>query len=314
MLNIALTVIKLALIAGLGFILYRRKFIDEKVLRFLTFFVINISIPCLFFSQLIKNYQTVISGSLWFFLAASLIIFLIGLLLGFLLSFKKQNLRREFLFAVSLQNAGYLPMNIAYFFLPENLRGEFLVYIFLYLLGFNILMWSVASFFIFKRKQEGFRAKSLLNLPVLGTLIALFFIYTNTANFIPALILSPVMMVGETSFVLSMIILGSWLAKVEIKDIYKRQAIILKAAFIKLVILPALAFFLVLKFEFFSLLGLFLVLEAAMPSAASLPIVADMRGGDGSFTSQCVFITHLLSVLTVPVWVGLYLHLVPFIL
>lgn len=315
MLDISLTVIKLSLIAGFGFILYRRNLVDDRVLRFLTLFVINFSIPCLFFSQLISDYKVVLAFPIWVFLGLSLAIFLGGIILGLLISIgRKKTLRRELLSVVSLQNSGYLPMNIAYFFFPEELRSEFLVYIFLYLLGYNILMWSVGSFFIFKRKGEGFNLKTLFNAPVAGILLSLVFIYTNSARFIPGLILDPVKMVGQTSFVLSMLILGCWLAKVELKSMYKRWFILLEATFLKLIVLPFLAYLLVLRFELFSLLGFFIVLEAAMPSAASSPIVADMRGGDGGFASQCVFITHLFSTATIPVWLGLYLRFTPFTL
>ncbi len=313
MLDITLTVVKLSLIAGFGFILYRKGVVDRRVLRFLTFFVINFTIPCLFFSQLIIDREVVLSHSIWIFLGLSLAIFLGGLILGILISLgRKKPLRREFLSVVSFQNSGYLPMNIAYFFFPESLRSEFLIYIFLYLLGYNILMWSAGSFFIFKRKGEGFNFKSLLNPPVLGTLIALVFVYTRTAGFIPAVIVDPIKMIGQTSFVLSMLILGCWLARVELKDTRKKWFILLEASFVKLIVLPFLVFLLVLRYELFSLLGFFIILEASMPSAASLPIVADMRGGDGGFASQCVFITHLISMATVPLWLGLYFRFTPF--
>ncbi len=315
MISISLTVIKLSLIAGFGFILYRRGIIDQRVLRFLTLFVINFSIPCLFFSQLINDYQIVLSHSIWLFLGVSLAIFLGGLILSILISLgRKKILKKEFFSLVSFQNAGYLPMNIAYFLFPENLKNEFLIYVFLYLLGFNILMWSVGSFFIFKSKREGFSVKSLLSPPVAGTLLALGLIYTNTAKFIPALIVDPIQMVGQVSFVLSMLILGCWLAKVELKNIYKRWFTLAEISFLKLLVLPLLVFLVVLRLELFSLFGLFIVLEAAMPAAASLPIVADMRGADGRFISQSVFVTHFFSIVTIPLWLGLYLRFTPFTL
>ncbi|MCF7873117.1 MAG: AEC family transporter [Candidatus Omnitrophica bacterium] len=313
MIAISLSVIKLSLIACFGFVLYKQKIIDKRVLKFLTSFVINFSIPCLFFSHLIGDYQTVLSHSIWTFLGISFAIFLGGLILSILISWGRNKVKkREFFSVVSFQNAGYLPMNIAYFLFAKELKNEFLVYIFLYLLGFNILMWSIGSFFIFKQRFEKFGFRSLLNPPVAGTLIALFFIYTHTAKFIPNLLMGPIDMIGQTSFVLSMLILGCWLAKIELQDIYKRWFILLEASFLKLIVLPLLVFLVVLKFEFFSLLGLFIVLEAAMPSAATLPIVVNMRGADSRFVSQCVFITHLLSIGTIPLWLGIYLKFTPF--
>jgi malate permease and related proteins len=313
MVAIALSVIKLSLIACFGFMLYRRKIIDARVLKFLTLFVINFTIPALIFSRLINNHQAVNSYPVWFFLAVSCAIFFGGLLLGILLSIgRNKTKKREFLSVISFQNAGYLPMNIAYFLFATEAKNEFLVYIFLYLLGFNILMWSIGSFFIFRRRDENFSFKSLLNPPVLGTLIALFFIYTRSAKYIPSLLLNPIEMIGETSFVLSMLVLGCWLAKIELRDIYRRWFILFEASFLKLILLPLLVFLIILKFNFFSLLGLFILLEAAMPSAASLPIVVNIRKADSGFVSQCVFVTHLFSVVTIPLWLGLYLKFTPF--
>jgi predicted permease len=61
-----------------------------------------------------------------------------------------------------------------------------------------------------------------------------------------------------------------------------------------------------------SLLGFFIVLQAAMPSAVSLPIVANLRKADSEFISQAVLFTHIFSIATVPVWLGLYMRLSAF--
>jgi len=307
---VALAIIKLAVIALLGFYFYKKTLITEEVLRFLTFFVVNCTIPLLIFSQLIENPGLVQGSSLWIFLALSFSIFAGGWLLSFAVSFwRTHKFKREFVSMVSFQNGGYLPINIAFFLFPPGLREKFLVYTFLYLLGFNIIMWSVGSFFIFKKTGERFRLKSILTPPIIGSLFALLLIYTNTDKFIPQLIIKPVKMVGEVSFVLSMIVLGSWLAKVKLKGITTRLFLVSEAAFLKLAILPLLFLIAVMKLEIYSLFGLFIVLQAAMPSAASLPIIVSMRGADSEFVSQGVFFTHIAGILTIPLWLGLYLKL-----
>lgn len=307
---VSLAVIKLSLIALLGFCFYKKAVITEEVLRFLTFFVINLSIPFLIFSQLIENSEIVLSYSLWIFAALSVGIFAAGYILGFAGSFwRGHKFKREFASMVSFQNAGYLPINIAFFLFPPGVREKFLVYTFLNLLGFNIIMWSVGSFFIFKKKGERFRLKSIFTPPITGTIIALALIYSRAANFIPSVVISPIKMVGEVSFALSMIILGSWLAKIKLKGVSKRLFFVGEASFLKLIVLPLLFLIGVIKLEVSSLLGLFIILQAAMPSAASLPIIVNMRGADSEFVSQGVLLTHLLSIVTIPLWLGLYLKL-----
>jgi predicted permease len=307
---ISLAVIKLALVALLGAYLYKRKVITEEILRFLTLFLIDFSVPALIFAHLIDNSQVVLSNSIWRFIALSISIFTVGYVLGFIFSFKRSHkFKREFTSLVSFQNSGYLPLNIALFLFLPALREKFLVFIVLNLLGFNIIMWSLGSFFIFKKKGERFKLKSIFTPPITSTLLALLLIYTRAAGFVPSLILAPVKMVGDISFVLSMLVLGSWLAKIKLKGLSKRLFYLGEASFLKLVILPLLFLIAVLRFEITSLFGLFIILQAAMPSAASLPIIANLRGADSEFTSQGVFLTHILSIFTIPLWLGLYLRL-----
>ena len=303
-----LAVIKLSLVALLGFYLYRKNFIKEGSLKFLTFFVINFALPFLIFSNLIENSSIVLVHSLGRFIAISVSIFLSGYILGFIASFKRSHeFRGEFISMVSFQNSGYLPINIAFFLFPPGIREKFLVYTFLYLLGFNVIMWSIGSSFIFKGKRRGFGLKSLFIPPITSTIISLILIYTGFAKLIPSLVISPLKMVGETSFVLSAIILGCWLAKISLKGLLGRLFIVGEAAALKLIILPLFFFIGVVSFKIFSLLGLFIILQAAMPSAVSLPIVANLNNADSEFVSQGVFFTHVLSIFTIPLWLGLYL-------
>ena len=308
MIAVSLAVIKLSLIALLGVYLYRKNFIKEGSLKILTLFVINFTFPFLIFSNLIENSSIVLTHSLGKFVAISISIFLSGYILGLIFSFKRSHeFRAEFISIVSFQNGGYLPINIAFFLFPPGIREKFLVYIFLYLLGFNIIMWSIGSSFIFNDKMRKFRLKSLFIPPIASTIISLILIYAGLAKFVPSLIISPLKMVGETSFVLSAIILGCWLAKIRLKGLLGRLLLIAEAAGLKLIILPLFFFVGLVSFKIFSLLGLFIVLQAAMPSAVSLPIVANLNGADSEFVSQGVFLTHILSIFTIPLWLGLYL-------
>jgi len=309
---IFLAITKLFFIIFLGFYLYRRKIFKDEALSFLTMFVINISIPSLIFSNIITHFQPDKMSSPLIFIALSVGIFLLGLFLGMLFSLKSQkSIRREFITLISFQNCGYLPMNIAVFLLPHPIRETFLTYIFLYILGFNILMWSIATFFIFKKKEETFRMKSMLTPPVLSTIISLVIVYLGLQKIIPTVIIVPIEAIGQTSFVLSMIILGAWLAKSRVKSyLYSLSA--WKMAVIKLILLPAIVFSVIVHNSVYSLLGMFIILEASMPSAASLPIVVNLRGGNSKFISYGVFITHAISLITIPLWIELFLKVSSF--
>jgi len=303
MLVSSIAIIKLALISLFGFFLYRRKIVSDTTLKFLSSFVINWSVPFLFFSHLISQAQIVVNHNLGTFLFLSLVIFLVGFLIGLALTWRKDSkFKKEIISLISFQNSGYLPMNIAVFLFLGKTRETFLVYTFLYLLGFNIIIWSLGSFLIFKEKKQKLKLKSLLNPPAVSTLLALLFIYTNTAKFLPALIIEPMKMVGETTFVISMIVLGCFLGKINLDQIRHRFYDMLVPSLVRLLLIPCIFFIVLLKLKITSLLGTFLIIQAAMPCAVSLPIIAQIWSADSELISQGVFLSHLMGILTVPIW------------
>jgi predicted permease len=308
MLEISLAVIKLTTIAILGYYFYKNNFIDQKILNFLIFFVINFTIPFLSFSHLIENLTPAASPQPPVFILTAVAMFAVSCILGFIFSFKRSHeFKKEFVSVVSFQNCGYLPLSIAAFLLPENLRERFIIYIFLYMVGFDIIFWSFGSQLIFKAKGRQLKLKSILTAPIIATLSALIIVYAGIAKFIPQALLSPVKMIGDTSFVLSMLILGCWLARINTTSLRARFPIVLEASMLKLIVIPFVFLSAVLKLDLVSLFGLFVVVQAAMPSAVSLPIVVNLHKADSEFVSQAVLLTHILSILTVPLWVGLYL-------
>ena len=114
-------ILKLAAIIFLGWVLRKRGLIEDKALKFLTFLTVNISVPCLFFSRLVKNSHIVTANSPFGFLFLSAVIFLAGWFLSW--SFTRGRecpCRDEYMGLVSFQNAGYLPMNMALY--PSSRR------------------------------------------------------------------------------------------------------------------------------------------------------------------------------------------------
>ncbi len=305
-------VIKMVFIIFLGFYLYRKEILKEEALNFLTLFVINITVPFLIFSNIATHFNPLKMPSPFLFLGISTALFLIGLLVGIISSLTAgSSIKREFILLVSFQNCGYLPMTLSMFLFDIPRQRIFLNYIFLYILGFNILMWSVASYLILKKKEERFRVNSLFTPPILSIVVSLVLVYSGLKKFIPQFIIPPIEMIGKTSFVLSMIVLGGWLAKSSLR-MYIKDANIIKVIFIKLVVIPLIVFVLILKIRLYSLLGLFILIEASMPSAASLPIVASIHGADSKFISYGVFVTHLVSIATIPIWIELFVRVASF--
>lgn len=310
--NVYSVIVRLMLLAGLGFLFYRQKILGEETVKFLTGFLINVCVPCLIFINLTEHFLFNAEYSLSFFLLLSVAVFLVGFICAviFVLVTKEKNLSREILILVAFQNAGYLPMNIFNFLFSSPLREKLLTYVFLTLLGYNILLWSGASFLILKKKHEKFRLKYLFTPPLIATLCALLLKKVTPGFVLPDILLSPMKMLGQMSFVLSMLVLGAGLAKAGLARITGKKVFdIISVVFLKLIIVPLIALLFVAKFKMLGLIGFFVVLQSAMPSAVSLPIIAKYRRANYEFTSQAVFFTHILSIITIPFWINVFSRL-----
>lgn len=303
-------IVKLVIIALFGFLLYRKNILKDESLRFVTVFVVNFSVPFLIFSRIIDNFHKEFIPSPVFFILVSIGIFILGISVSLLFGvFIKKPLRREFISLISFQNCGYLPMNIAFMLLPSLLREEFLLYVFFYILGFNILMWSLGSFLIYKTAKDKFIWRTLFTPPIISVILGIFVIYFDIEKFIPEVIIAPIRMIGNTSFVFSMLILGGWLAKGRIHNVTSHLRFHFMVNILKLIVLPLVMLVIVIKFNLYSLLGLFLILEAAMPSAASLPIVSSWYDVNTEVVAQGVLVTHVVSIITVPLWIEVFLKI-----
>jgi len=306
---IFLATLKMVLLAGLGVYFYRRGLIEAKTLEFLNVYVVDWAVPCLIFSRILDNRGLIFANPPAVFIFLSLVLFFLGYLLAMLGCRKSRcNQRSEFLLLVSVQNSGYLPMNLAAFLFPPDLREKFLVFIILYLLGYNLLLWSLSGLFFFRKNGERFRYKELFTPALIATIVGLGLVYSGLSGSVPSLVQDPVRLVGDTSFVFSMLVLGCWLAKIPAPALGLRAnaKVLGWISFLKLVVLPLMVFLVLFLTREYSLLGFFILMQSAMPSAASLPIVANMHSGNSEFVSQGVLVTHILSMVTLTFWLALY--------
>ena len=78
----------------------------------------------------------------------------------------------------------------------------------------------------------------------------------------------------------------------------------------KLIILPALGIVLVLKLQLPFLLGFLIVMQLSMPAATSLSVIIRRYNRPDALISQGVFFSHIIGLLTIPLFLSLYLYLV----
>ena len=97
---------------------------------------------------------------------------------------------------------------------------------------------------------------------------------------------------------LSMMIIGASLADMNVRQAMEKDAFILSA--VRLLGIPVLAMIILRSIGVDTMLWQVQATLLAMPAASNTAILAEMYGRDHSFAAKCVFISTVLSLITVP--------------
>jgi len=304
-----LAMAQIFILGGLGYVLVKKNMLSSAGLEALSRLVIQVIFPALILSQMLQNFSFALYQNWWIFPLVSLGITILGLAVGLLLLkfIKLKTHKLQFLSLVSFQNSGYLPLAIvAAIFSGQELNSIF-IYIFLFLLGFDLVAWSLGIYMLTYDKEAKFKLKNIFSPPVIANLSALLFIALGLNKFIPDSIFKPLEMVGNCTLPLAMIVVGGNIALAAVKKIDTKTVSFFLLG--KLIILPALGIWIVLKFGLPQLFGFLIVMQLAMPSATSLSVIIRHYKREDTLISQGIFFSHIISLVTIPVFLGLYLSL-----
>jgi len=306
----SLAMTQIFILGAIGYFLLKKGLLAEAGLDILSRLVVEITLPFLIFCQLMKDFRFNLYPNWWIFPVLSLLITIVGLLFGYLFVgfIKGEQHKLQFLSLITFQNSGYLPLALIAALMPKDKMDTMLIYLFLFLLGFNLIIWSFGVYMLSWHERKRFEMGGLFSPPVIATLVSLVIIFFNLNKFIPQEILKPLRMIGDCTLPLAMFVVGGSLALIHLKRIDKKA--IFLVVFLKLVVLPILGLWLILKFKLPQLMGLLIIMELAVPAATSLSVITRHYKKEDLLISQGVFFGHLISLITLPLFLSLYFTLV----
>ena len=302
----ALGVVPSFLLGAIGYFLIKRNLLGAEGLNALSRLVIEVTLPVLIFCRLIRDFNFSLYADWWIFPLISLAITSVGLLVGSLfMNFVKGGEQKlQFLSLVSFQNSGYLPLVLFASLLPAYKADVMFIYLFLFLLGFNLLFFSFGIYLLTFSKDKKFDWWSLLSAPVVATLVGLILVFFGLNKFIPSIIIKPLELTGDCTLPLATFIVGGNIAAIHLAKIDKKAMMLLASA--KLFILPALGLLLVFLLKLPELLGLLIIVELAMPPATNLSVLVSSYKKQDHLISQGIFYGHVIGLITIPLFLGLY--------
>jgi malate permease and related proteins len=298
------------MLGALGYILVKKNMLSHEGLDALSRLVIQIIFPALIFTQMLKTFRFDLYPNWWIFPLISLGITIAGLILGcVLLSLLKLKTHKlQFLSLVAFQNSGYLPLAMVSGIFAGQQASDIFIFIFLFLLGFDLVAWSLGIYLLTYEKKIKFKLASVFSPPVIANLTTLTLIGLGLNKFIPEALFKPLSMVGNCTLPLAMLVVGGNVALAQLKNIDQKTTFVYLLG--KLIILPLLGIVVVLKLGLPYLLGFLIVLQLAMPSATSLSVIIRRFNKEDALISHGIFFSHVIGLFTVPLFLSLYLYLI----
>ncbi len=303
----------MAIYVGIGYFARKKRIVEERFSASLAALIFNFIFPCAVISSLQTDYDpaSVMNGGA--LLGISVFSMIILLLLGLLvnkLSGKQDDLSRILLVNLMFTNFTYMAFPIM-----EMLYGSIgKFYIAVYTIPVRILFYIVTPlvFTIGKDKSSSLNGRqvargvirAILSPPVLAVPVGLIIYFFGLR--VPEPFSTVIDKLSSTASPLGMILCGVTLAAIPLSRIWREKRLFVIAA-LRLFVAPAIMlglWFLVSSFMTIDpIVAKVSILYCALPAAATTTVLAIKAQSDATKAAQCVFITTLLSILTLPLWV-----------
>lgn len=263
-------------------------------------FVLTVTTPCLIVTSFQRPFETsLLTGACWSF-AAALFSHAAGILLARLAVRDPDERRRRALrFAVVFSNAGFMGIPLQY----AVLGSEGVFYGSIYVVVFHLLCWTYGVWEI----RGGFKgegvAKVLINPGLVGIALGLpFFLFSAK---LPSVLAQPVKMTGDLFTPLAMLVIGFHLAGAKFAPALSRGGTYAVLA-LRHFLVPAVLIALLAPLPGIDrTVAIAAVIPAAAPVGATVTVFAGRYGGDPEFSTALVSVSTILSILTMPLVVGL---------
>lgn len=268
--------------------------------KILTKILLNITMPCLILSSVMGEPITATGSQAAFFMLMVLVLyalfFIISLPVPWLTRFHQTDSGMS-RFSIMFGNVGFMGFPV----ISVIFGTSAVFYVALVNMVFTVLHFSIGLTMV-SGKAEKINFRLFINPSLVASLVAILLFALGIKS--PVVIASTVGILGQITIPCAMLIIGSSLAMIPLKEVFS-EIRIYPLTVIKLVLVPLLSW---LVFHLFitdkTMLGVLVVLSG-MPTAITATMLSLEYGGNDKLASKIIFITTLASIVTIPLMVFL---------
>ncbi len=297
--------VQLFVIIGLGFGIGKTSLFSDGFGKNLTGFVLNITMPAMIIASVIDS-KGDLQLEIFDILFATLILVVVLPIFAYFCSkaIPERENRSLYMFMIMYPNVGFMgfPLMMAIFG-NESVLSTAIIN-----MGFNMSLFSIGKMVMQGRNncKNGltFDLRSLLSPGIIASVLAITIYALNIQ--IGETIAKPIASVGSMTTPLAMIIIGLTLSQYSWKSIFSDFRVyrftILGNVIVPVIFYPVLNYFI----KDPMILGISLII-LAMPVANNAALFAKNYGADEFLAAKTVFITTILSIITIPIVIYLFL-------
>lgn len=294
--------IQILILLAIGYLFGKKQWITQSGARQLNSLVMNLILPASIFRSFLSGADTQVIASSLHILMLSIIIQILMVLVSHWVcrSIKNRSQAVNLEYATMSNNSGTLGMIVA-----QAAFGEpGVLYSSIYVLPVRILMWSwgVALFNRdHKLKARDLIIKVLTNPCMIAIFLGIGMLFAAQSGFaLPLWLDRTVASLAGCNTALIMIVIGVILSDIPVRSIFMPDVWLY--CLLRLVLIPA-AFWLLSQWIGIDGIPMAVcVLELAMPAPITMSMLAQRHDCDPAYSSKLIFLSTLLSMITLPVW------------
>jgi len=296
------SVMLMGILILIGYYLQKKGILSDKVEDSLTFILMYVSLPGL----IIKAFQVEYTFDR---LSLGLEVMLVAIIhsailvaINFLLIFKIKDEEKKKILRMAnvVTNSGFMGFPVVY----QIFGQEGMFYASMFYIPIVVLTWTygLMSFFNKLGKKE---IKNMLGNPAIVALYIGFTVFIFQIEF-PTIIDKTLESLGSMTTPFAMFIIGGKLASVNRREIFTDRLVYYGGS-IKLILSPILMILVLYFFNLSTVARGVSIVYASLPPAAITAILAKQYKSDAYFASKVVVIEHLVSLITISIFLTIFL-------
>ena len=301
-------VIVLFVLIVLGYYIKKKKMVSDEMTKDISSIVINFALPAFILNSMAFDFSKEVMMKSGILIVISFLVYGFAILTSKIFTKAvgaKGRTRDVYEYMCTFSNVGFMGYPVIY-----SVFGDIGVfYAAIYNLSFNLLTWSYGAYIICRNSDiKAVRPKGIIRKtlsffnPALVAVTIGFILFVFSIK-LPETVYSVLAMLGGTVTPLSMMSIGFILSEVDTSDILDLKVFLVSA--LRLIVLPVFVFGALKIAGFEGFLLSIPVILTGMPVAANTAIIAVRYDSDYHLASKGIFVTTLLSILTIPIIIKL---------